>query len=110
MGADERFLDLLSDLSELHAAKAADYGDGEDAYSNFRRAQRLGISPFMGCLVRLSDKWERIVRLSQHEARVKDEAITDTLRDMAVYAMIALILYQEEPHGGDDPTRGHRKF
>src|SRR4051794_30873235 len=64
---DDKFLRLLCRMRELHDAKSADYGDGMDAYSNFRRSARLGVSPFLGCLVRLNDKVERVIQLSQHE-------------------------------------------
>jgi hypothetical protein len=93
---DDKFLRLLCRMRELHDAKSADYGDGMDAYSNFRRSARLGVSPFLGCLVRLNDKVERVIQLSQHEARVKEESIVDTLIDLANYALIAIILYDEE--------------
>jgi hypothetical protein len=93
---DDKFLRLLYTMRALHDAKSADYGDGTDAYSNFRRSARLGISPFTGCLVRLSDKFERVIQLSKHKAQVKDESIVDTLIDLANYALIAIILYDEE--------------
>ena len=34
--------------------------------------------------------------VSKEKLRVKDESIRDTLLDMANYALIALILYEEE--------------
>jgi hypothetical protein len=90
-----RFTEILDELRDLHNAKSHDYAD-EDAYSNFRRAERFGVSPFVGCLIRMSDKFERITQLSNHPPAVKDESIIDTLRDLAVYAVIASILREEE--------------
>jgi hypothetical protein len=96
MDEGDKFLRLLCKMRELHDAKGADYGDGTDAYSNFRRSSRLGVPPLVGCLVRLSDKFERVIQLSKHKAQVKDESIVDTLIDLANYALIAIILYDEE--------------
>jgi aspartate carbamoyltransferase catalytic subunit len=40
--------------------------------------------------------YERIMQLANNPPAVKDESIIDTLRDLAVYAVIASILREEE--------------
>ena len=50
-----------------------------------------------GCCVRIGDKFSRIMGFAKKEKlKVKDESIKDTLVDMANYALIALILYEED--------------
>jgi hypothetical protein len=51
----DRFTQVMYELMQMHDAKSHDYAD-EDQYSNFRRAERFGISPFVGALIRMSDK------------------------------------------------------
>lgn len=47
--------------------------------------------------IRIGDKFSRLMGfVSKEKLRVKDESIRDTLLDMANYALIALILYEEE--------------
>ena len=41
--------------------------------------------------VRLDDKLHRFKQLIKQEAEVKDESITDTLMDLANYAIMAII-------------------
>jgi len=56
-----------------------------------------GIPAWKGCCVRIGDKFSRIMGFAKKEKlKVKDESIRDTLVDMANYALIALILYEEE--------------
>lgn len=93
------FYNLLEQMADLHARKNADYA-GDDPLSNLRVCSQFGVSPFTGVLVRLSDKWSRIVQLSaKGKAEVKEESIADTLMDMAVYALLAIVLRREEVHG-----------
>ena len=49
-----------------------------------------------GCIVRLSDKMARIMNVARDdEISVSSETITDTLMDLAVYAIITRILYED---------------
>jgi hypothetical protein len=96
-----RYKQLLSYAMELHAQKGADYsGTDRDSLTNLRQAKDLGISPFVGVLVRMSDKWERIKSLVRDgrtdQPKVTDESILDTLFDLSAYALLAYILYEEE--------------
>jgi len=103
-----RALALLEELKVTFAAKNADYGATDDPWANFREAEKLGVSPFLGCLIRMSDKWRRVqnLTLKGEEARaVKSESLLDTLRDLAVYAVIAICLLEEEHAARDDPSR-----
>jgi hypothetical protein len=96
-----RYAQLHARMAEISAAKNSDYADSEaDPLRNFRACERAGIPAFDGCLTRLSDKFERVMNLRRKEREsrtvgVKDESITDTLLDLANYALIAIVLHEE---------------
>lgn len=88
------FNDLLAELSDLHERKNHDYSEDLDPLSNFRRAAKLGIDPFAGVLVRMSDKWARIEQL-QAGKTAKNESLRDSLIDLSAYALLAILLLDE---------------
>ena len=97
MDQSERFKELLEEMKKTHDAKRHDYASVEDVFANFRTCEMGGIPTWKGCCVRLGDKFSRIMGFAKKEKlEVKDESIKDTLIDMANYALIALILYEEE--------------
>lgn len=95
--ASERYLQLLDEMKELHIRKNAGYaGDSPDPWANFRLSEAIGISPFKGILVRMSDKWIRITNLVKNPNNEKvGESIKDTLFDLAAYALIAIAVLEE---------------
>ena len=101
--ADAEVLRIFDELKELHIAKDADYAGGEPL-SNFRNCEKFGIPAWKGCLVRMSDKWSRLVSLVGKEGKhaVVGESIEDTLQDLAVYSIIALALLRGEQHPVDE--------
>jgi predicted SAM-dependent methyltransferase len=71
-------------------AKNKDYS-GEwavDAFANFKVVEHFWLTTEQWFLARLCDKFKRISNLTKQEAAVKDESITDTLLDMANYAIL----------------------
>lgn len=79
--------ELLDGCLELAEAKGHDYAGDDDACSNLRD---FG---WQGVVVRLSDKAHRLKNfVRQGTLRVKDEAITDTLRDIVNYSALACIV------------------
>lgn len=93
------FYDLLEKMADLHARKNANYADPTDPLSNLRRCERLGISPFLGVLVRLQDKWARIENLVRGVPDQVGESLEDTLMDNAIYSLLAIILLREMEDG-----------
>lgn len=73
--------ETLDSIAEVLIKKHHDYGE-----SNLLEFGELGI------LVRASDKVARLKNLADKEARVQDESKRDSWRDMAGYAVQALIL------------------
>jgi len=91
-----RFHQLIKSMGEIHSRKSHDYAGTQDPFSNFRRCEELGVPAWKGALIRLTDKLSRIIHVTkQGKSEVKDEKITDTFIDLANYALICLILYEE---------------
>jgi hypothetical protein len=86
---------LLKEIGDLHDSKNHDYSEQDDPLSNLRRSERFGVPAFQGVLVRLSDKWARIEQLAGGKSP-KHESLRDSLIDSAVYALLAVVLLDEE--------------
>lgn len=91
---DERFHRLLRELALLHDRKQADYGRDEDAFANIRRSEDIGIPAWKGAWLRAKDKVGRIDTYCL-KGSLSNEGVEDSLKDLAVYALIALIMHQE---------------
>ena len=90
-----KFYELIEKMATTHSAKNKDYGGG-NVLGNFFECLKFGGDPFMGVLYRMSDKWSRICSLVKtKEQAVKDESLYDTLLDLAVYSLLAIIIRQE---------------
>lgn len=83
MNKVDKHAQICKSLNELYARKNSDYGDSFGKSFN-----EYGLT--MAC-IRLEDKLNRIKALSKQEAQVSDESITDTLMDLANYAIMTLI-------------------
>ena len=83
----EDFKAVTNEMLELTTIKNHDYGGHTDPFANFREFGQFGI------LVRLSDKWKRIKTAlwEKREFAVVEETVEDTIKDLAVYAIILLI-------------------
>jgi len=94
-GGDRRFLEKLEQIAALHSAKQQDYGVGEDPFANIRASQDFGVPPWVGAVIRLNDKVTRIKSFIRN-GTLRNEPIVDSFRDIAVYSLIAWILFEEE--------------
>lgn len=93
----QEFLDLLDKMREVALAKSHDYAGDKDPMSNFRMSELMGIAPWKAIVVRLGDKYSRIMNFCKKESlQVKDESIIDTLLDMANYSLLCIIMYNQE--------------
>ena len=75
---------IMDEIGNLLITKQADYGPG-----NINNA--FG-GPINGLLVRIGDKFERLKNLFKHGTTPKHESIEDSFKDMANYAVIALMV------------------
>lgn len=82
-----RFFESCLTISK---AKNADYtGGAADPFANFKAVEQYGVSAEQGFITRMSDKMMRISSfVKMEELQVKDESVTDTLRDLANYACL----------------------
>ena len=92
---DPRFYQLLEEIAELHSRKNHDYAKTNEPLSNFTRSRAIGVEPWRGVLVRMSDKWSRIEQLSSGKV-AKNESLRDSLIDLAVYALLDVLLLADE--------------
>jgi len=92
---DPRFHALLREIGDLHDKKQQDYGSDTDPLANVRASQQYGVAPWIGTLVRMNDKVHRLQQFAKKGA-LANESAEDSMMDIAVYALIALVLYREE--------------
>jgi hypothetical protein len=94
--SSQAFFDLCDKLKALHASKSLDYGSETDPLANIRDgAEFVGIEPWRGAMVRLSDKVTRL-RTYCRTGRLEHESVTDNLMDLASYSLLALLMHQED--------------
>lgn len=91
----ERFHEILVEHGEMHDAKQADYGREGDPFANVRSSDEFGVAGWVGAMIRLNDKVKRLQSFCR-TGKLSNEGVEDSLRDIAVYATIALCLFEEE--------------
>jgi len=80
---------FMADMLELSRKKNSDYTQGDDPFGNFIAVEILGIKTEHGFLTRMMDKMKRISTfVNAGELQVKEESVTDTLQDLANYAIL----------------------
>ena len=84
---------VCMELNALYDRKNQDYGD---SFHKTYLEEGMAMAR-----IRLSDKLERFKKLSRadEEARVKDESIRDTLKDLANYAIMTVMEMDRENMG-----------
>jgi hypothetical protein len=90
----ERFHTILKELGDLHDKKGADYGRGDDPFANVRASSEWGMPAWVGAMVRATDKLRRLQTFAV-KGSLSNEGVEDSLRDLAVYSIIALVLFEE---------------
>lgn len=90
-----RYHELLKEIGDLHDLKQRDYGRGDDPFANVRSSQEWGVAPWIGALIRLNDKVKRLQAFAI-KGSLANESVDDSLRDISVYALISLVLYEQE--------------
>ena len=95
MAGDPRFFSILDEIRDVHIKKSADYGTNEDFLANVRASEDWGIPAWVGTMIRANDKIIRLQSLLV-KGKLENESARDSLIDLASYAIIALILMEEE--------------
>ena len=91
----DRFHKLLVEIGDLHDKKQKDYGTPQDPFANVRGATEFGLPASMGAFIAMNDIMSRIKSFCAN-GRLENEPLDNSLRDMAVYSLIALVLWEEE--------------
>lgn len=76
----EKFKELANIIAETYERKNADYGNSFE-----KSLDKFGL---VAAAVRIGDKVNRFENLIDRENLVKDESISDTLLDLATYALM----------------------
>ena len=91
-----RFAQIVEEMVALHDKKGRDYDAGTlGSYANIRASEEFGVEPWISALIRLNDKITRLKSFIQ-QGRLANESALDSIRDVAVYAVIVEILYREK--------------
>ena len=94
--SSQRFHDILKKLGELHDKKQRDYGTDADPFNNIRAsAKEWGIPAWVGAMLRATDKVRRLQKFAD-KGELANESVIDAFDDLAVYAVIARVMYEEE--------------
>lgn len=112
-----RFYEIVWEMCELVEKKNKAYA-GEKSLAAFEECERWGLPAWKGSLVRLGDKYSRLVNLVKNMSRqeyqdvIEMERLEDTLLDLANYAVFTLVLLEKETrksHCGKENCRGCRR-
>ena len=91
---DPRLHALLAEIGELHDRKQQDYGRTGDPFANVRASEDFGVTGWIGTMIRANDKMRRVQSMAL-KGSLQNESLEDSLMDLAVYSLIAIILYRE---------------
>ena len=109
MARNKEFDDELDALKMLHDAKNHDYATEENPYKNLEKVSAIGIEPWRGIVIRLMDKFSRLEEYCvKGELAIKSEGIDDTFADIAVYSILARILFRKEQEKQQELTELER--
>lgn len=84
------------ELLQTFVDKNADYGNSFES-----SLEEYGL---IAALIRMDDKMGRLRTLIKSDAKVKDESISDTLRDLSNYALMASVWFDNKDDTQDTPN------
>lgn len=90
----DRFHSILRDLGSLHDQKQQDYGRDDDPFANVRASSEWGIPGWVGAMIRATDKIRRLQTFARR-GTLANEGVRDAFDDLAVYAVIGRVLFEE---------------
>jgi len=102
LSPQQQFHAILSEMGETFDRKNRDYGQDSDPFANVRQSEQWGIAPWIGAMVRATDKVTRLQTYTQ-KGTLANEGVEDSLLDLAVYSIIALLLFREQKGGEAEP-------
>ena len=104
MTGHPKFYEILDELRRLHDSKNADYATKDDPLQNFTRVAEWGKryhlitegkEPVKVAVMYMLKQLDACLKLLMHNEKGQVEGIPERLNDVAVYSIIARILYEE---------------
>lgn len=99
-----RFYQILKELAELHSRKNKDYASKKNPLQNFNRVAEMchqykliteGNESVKVCMIYALKQIDATLKLLGSNEKGDIEGIPERLRDVAVYCILAEILYEE---------------
>lgn len=94
MTQSDKFHEVVKEITDLHDLKQQDYGREGDPFANVRASEEFGVPPWKGALIRANDKVSRLKTFCG-KGTLANEGVEDSMKDAAVYFLIALVLWRE---------------
>lgn len=103
-----RFYEILQELAELHDRKNSDYATASNPLANFERVGKAGKEYNLitngneSVKVALLYAWKQIDAVNKmvgNSEAGKAESVLDKFNDIAVYMILARIMYEESERG-----------
>lgn len=100
-----KFYKIIKELAELHDAKNATYASSENPLGNFTRSSKLAEKlykpeiknkPLAQALSLMAKQIDGVYDIVGENKTELVEDIKDKLKDIAVYSILCIILYEEE--------------
>lgn len=87
--------DYVAEMGATHDKKMQDYGRDTDPFSNVRASEDWSVDPWVGAMIRLTDKVRRLQAFAVKGVLANESAL-DSLGDIPVYSVIARVLYEQQ--------------
>lgn len=84
----------MSELMLMHDSKQRDYGRDSDPWANLRAGEPYGVPAWVHASIMADHKSNRIQSFVT-KGKLEHEGVRDSLVDRAVYAIAALVLFDE---------------
>jgi hypothetical protein len=92
----------------VHDSKQADYGSNTDPFANIRSCEAFGIPAWVGAMVGANDNISRLKNVAQGKL-LENDPIADAFRDLAVFAIIGWVLWEETRYSGLETKEPQKK-
>jgi hypothetical protein len=97
------FFDIIEELKQLHSEKNRQYATTDEPLSNFKRCGNMTSKLFKPdinkalavCLSYMGKQVDGVIEIVGENKKGTIESFEDKLRDIAVYAIIAMIINRE---------------
>lgn len=94
---EKEFQALLNEMYLTFCKKQFDYGPGNISLGTMLKNEKEVNQSLFGIIVRMNDKINRLINLStNHDMKAQNEPIDDAFMDIAVYAVMAMIVKQNK--------------